>query len=196
MAWNDGPQPVLATARLRLRPMTMADGPRVEALAGDRAIADTTAGVPHPYPDGGGAAWISTHPARWRSGSEIVFGLAVPATDEIIGVIGLVVHQADDAAELGYWLGLPYWNHGYMSEAAAAAIDFAFEVVSLHRVYALHLTRNPASGRVMEKAGMRLEEIERQVMGRWGVYEDQARRAILRSEWEELRRRRHATSSA
>ena len=83
MAWNDDPQPVLTTARLRLRPMTPADGPRVEVLAGDRAIADTTAGVPHPYPAGGGAEWISTHPARWRTGSEIVFGLALPATDEI-----------------------------------------------------------------------------------------------------------------
>ena len=102
----------------------------------------------------------------------------------MIGVVGLEVDAHANAAELGYWLGVEYWNLGFMSEAAAAVIDFAFGVMGLNRVFAQHMTRNPASGRVMEKAGMVPEGIQRQAIRKWGVYEDLAMRSILRSEWE------------
>ena len=57
-------------------------------------------------------------------------------------------------AELGYWVGEPYWGNGYCSEAACALIDFGFEQLELKQIIAEHLRNNPASGRVMRKAGM------------------------------------------
>jgi RimJ/RimL family protein N-acetyltransferase len=164
--------------------MTPADGPRVELLAGERAIADTTGQVPHPYPVGGGAGWIATHPIAWRDGSAITYALALPEDDVLIGAVSLGINGAEQSAELGYWLGTPYWNRGYMTEAARALVAFGFEVVGLDRIQATHLTRNPASGRVMEKIGMAFEAIEPGAVLKWGVPEDIARRSSLRSAWE------------
>jgi ribosomal-protein-alanine N-acetyltransferase len=97
--------------------------------------------------------------------------------------MGLVIHRSHDSGELGYWIGKPYWGRGYATEAAAAVLDFAFGPLALHRVEATHFTRNPASGRVMEKLGMRLEGVFRDAHRKWGRYEDIAQRAILADEW-------------
>jgi RimJ/RimL family protein N-acetyltransferase len=187
VAWNDEPQPTLRTRRLVLRPFRADEGPRVDELAGDRAIADTTANVPHPYPAGGGQAFIATHAPRWAAGEDAVFAMALAETDETIGVISLQVNPVGNLAVLGYWLGHAYWNNGYTTEAARAVIDFGFERMGLNRIEATYLMRNPASGRVMEKAGMTLEGVMRQAMRKWGVYEDVGMQSILRSDWEAAR---------
>ena len=184
MAWSDKPQPTLTTDRLLVRPATLADAPRLQALVSDRAIADTTASIPHPYPEGGAETFIATHGPRWTAGTGIVFCAALRESDDLIGVIGLDLNPANDSAELGYWIGLPYWGKGYTTESAAAVVDFAFGVVGLNRIYALHMTRNPASGRVMEKLGLQPEGLLRQAIRKWGRYEDLAVRSMLRSEWE------------
>jgi RimJ/RimL family protein N-acetyltransferase len=177
------PQPTLDTPRLVLRPMVPADGPRVRELAGDWAIADTTAVVPHPYPEGGGEAWIAMHPAAWSAGTSVTYAVVLRAGDLLIGVMGLVIRRGRESGELGYWIGKPYWARGYATEAAAAVLDLAFGPLGLHRVEATHFTRNPASGRVMEKLGMRLEGVFRDAFLKWGRYEDVAQRAILADEW-------------
>ena len=84
---------------------------------------------------------------------------------------------------MGYWIGLPYWNNGYCTEAARAVVDFAFTDLGLHRIFAHHLVRNPASGRVMQKIGMRFEGIHRDAIKKWDKYEDIAAYAILADEW-------------
>ena len=58
-------------------------------------------------------------------------------------------------AEVGYWIGVPYWSRGYASEACNALVDFAFQQLRLRRLHASHLARNPQSGRVLFKAGFR-----------------------------------------
>ena len=60
----------------------------------------------------------------------------------------------DRRAELGYWIGVPWWNRGYATEAGRALLDFGFGTLGLHRIMAHHMMRNPASGRVMQKLGM------------------------------------------
>ena len=57
--------------------------------------------------------------------------------------------------ELGYWIGESYWGMGYCTEAAKALIQFSFHTLGLKKIVAEHLTSNPASGKVMKKAGMR-----------------------------------------
>lgn len=69
------------------------------------------------------------------------------------------------SAELGYWIGVPYWACGYCTEAAAAVCDFAFSALKLKRLYARHLDHNPASGRVLVKCGF--EPIGDEVLEDW-----------------------------
>jgi RimJ/RimL family protein N-acetyltransferase len=84
---------------------------------------------------------------------------------------------------MGYWIGAPYWNRGYATEAARAVLRFAFDTVGLHRIYATHFTRNPASGRVMEKTGMQREGVWREHLMRGERFEDAVVYGILREEW-------------
>lgn len=146
---------ILETPRLRLRPFTLEGAPMVQQLAGDSRIADTTGSVPHPYLDGMAEAWIATHESSATEGDSYTWAIANLETDELIGCISLILDR-HNGAEMGYWLGVPYWNHGFMSEAARAVIEAGFSTLKLHRVVARHFVRNSASGRVMQKAGMTL----------------------------------------
>ena len=178
------PQPTLRTPRLVLRPLAANDAPTVQLLAGDRRVAEMTANIPHPYPDGAAEAWIASHGPAWAAGTGATWAIALAGTDELVGAVGLVIDAQSAKASLGYWIGLPFWGRGYATEAAQEAVRFAFEVVDLNRVEATHLVRNPASGRVMEKLGMVPEGVFRQAARRWGRLEDIAQRAVLRHEWE------------
>ncbi len=164
-----------------LRPFAPADAPAVQPLAGDRRIADTTLNIPHPYEDGMAEAWIATHADAWAGGENAVFAIAETAAG-LVGAIGLRLEPKHRRAELGYWIGVPFWDRGYATEAACAAIAFGFERLDLHRIYASCLTRNPASARVMVKAGMRYEGCLRQHILKWNRYEDVAKYAVLRGD--------------
>lgn len=179
--------PEITTERLRLRAFRDADALHVQRLAGDRRIADTTSHVPHPYPDGIAEAWIATHEASWELGRGLALAVASRATDELLGAIGLTIKPEQKSAELGYWIGVPYWGQGYCSEAARGLIDFAFTAMGLERVHAHHFARNPASGRVMEKAGMTYEGTRAGVIMKWGRPEDAKFYGIARTDWERHR---------
>ncbi|MEA4863017.1 MAG: GNAT family N-acetyltransferase [Victivallaceae bacterium] len=84
---------------------------------------------------------------------------------------------------VGYWLGMPYWNNGYMTEALNAVIKFSFEVLDLNRVQAEHVTDNPASGRVMQKCGMKFEGVLRQHLYAHNRFHDCKMYSILQEEW-------------
>lgn len=176
-------QPELTTAHLVLRPFSLADAPDVQRLAGDREIASTTLVIPHPYEDGMAEAWIGNHPESFTSGVAVNFAMTCKPDGALVGAIGLSINQAHERAELGYWVGKPYWGKGYCSEAAKCMLGYGFEVLSLNRIVARHLTRNPASGRVMQKVGMTREGRQRQGVKKWGVFEDLDVYSILRSEW-------------
>jgi RimJ/RimL family protein N-acetyltransferase len=165
-------QPTLITERLLLRPLTLADAPDVQRLAGEREIAATTAAIPHPYPDGAAEAWIETHAGRFARGEAAAFAVTRRADSALLGVVGLEINAEMQRAELGYWIGKPYWNQGYCTEAAAAVVRFALLDLGLRRVFARHFSRNPASGRVMQKIGMRHEGTLRRHAVRWGEVHD------------------------
>ncbi len=86
------------------------------------------------------------------------YGWALTVDNEVIGSIGLFnVSDETDQAELGYSIGSRWWKKGYATEAAKAVIDFAFDTVGFHRIYASHHFENTASGHVLEKIGMQYE---------------------------------------
>jgi ribosomal-protein-alanine N-acetyltransferase len=176
--------PVLETERLTLRAFSPADAPEVQRLAGDRAVASTTQNIPHPYEDGVAEAWIAALQPAFERGAGVSFAIVRRDDGQLLGAIGLTYAPQHERAEMGYWIGAPYWNHGYATEAARAVIAYAFQVLGLNKVSAQHLTRNPASGRVMQKAGMRHEGILRAHVKKWGVFEDLKTYSILRREFE------------
>ncbi|HVZ64077.1 MAG TPA: GNAT family N-acetyltransferase [Lacunisphaera sp.] len=176
-------RPVLATPRLQLRPYEPADAPDVRRLAGDAAVAATTLMIPHPYPEGAAEAWINTHAARWAARQELVLAITLQGDGALVGSIGLMFDRPNDLAEIGYWIGVPYWNNGYATEALRAMIGYAFGTLGLHRIQAHHMVHNAASGRVMEKAGMRREGLRRQSLRKNGVYYDTVFYGVLRQDW-------------
>ena len=95
-----------------------------------------------------------------------------------MGCISSILNR-HNGAELGCWLGVPYWNHGFMSEAARAVIEAGFSTVKLHRVVARHFVRNSASGRVMQKAGMTLIGTMRDSWLKANVFESEVWYEIL-----------------
>jgi ribosomal-protein-alanine N-acetyltransferase len=180
-------QPTLETERLILRPFDLSDGSRVQMLAGDEAIASTTLNIPHPYEDGMAEEWIRTHPEGYEKGEFINFAIVLKAGQELIGAIGLTLRQKHVHAEIGYWIGKPYWNQGYCTEAAREVIRYGFETLNLHRIHAMHLSRNPASGKVMSKSRMSHEGTRHEHIFKWDVFENVELYGLLRSEYEQVR---------
>jgi RimJ/RimL family protein N-acetyltransferase len=177
--------PRLVTPRLLLRPFVPADGPTVERLAGAREVADTTLTIPHPYPVGGGAAWIATHAEGWARRERLVLAIRERAgPDAPLGAVGLQLAMPHAHGEIGYWIGVEAWGRGYTTEAARALIAYAFATLGVHRVQGRHFTRNAASGRVLQKLGMQLEGVHRDAYRRWGRFEDVASYAVLAPEWQ------------
>jgi ribosomal-protein-alanine N-acetyltransferase len=176
-------QPTIETERLTLRPFRPGDSPAVQLLAGERSIADTTMNIPHPYEDGMAEEWISGHKSAYEDGTAITFAIELRGDGSLVGAIGLRIDRGLNKAELGYWVGQPFWNRGYATEAAIALLAFGFDELKLNRIHAAHLARNPSSGRVMEKAGMLLEGTARQDIVKWGKYEDLVSYGLLREDW-------------
>lgn len=164
--------PALQTERLTLRAFTLADAPRVRELAGAREVAEMTALIPHPYPEGAAEAWIGSHAERLSKGEVYSFAITLTATGALLGAIGLHVEQAHRRAELGYWIGVPYWGKGYATEAGRRVVAFGFETLELNRIYARYFAKNPASRRVQEKIGLRYEGMMKQAEYKWGEFLD------------------------
>lgn len=141
----------LKTDRLILRPLTLADAPRVAAFTGDLAVARMVSSIPHPHPQISVEGWILMLEARARLGRDQVFAIEL-AADGLIGCIG--AHRAAGADwEIGYWIGRPYWGRGYATEATRAMAAYVRRELTRGPVLAGHFEDNPASGRVLEKAG-------------------------------------------
>ena len=175
-------QPTLRSTRLLLRPLDLHDAPTVQTLAGAAAVADTTLRIPHPYPDGAAEAWIATLPPKWQSGAGATFAIMDRDLGTLVGVIGLTIATGEAAAELGYWIGLPFWNRGYATEAAQTIVDWGMVALQLDRIVARHFTRNPASGRVLRKLGMTREAGANKSVETNGRLEELAQYALLASE--------------
>ena len=175
--------PRLETARLVLRPFELADAPAVQRLAGDWAVAATTLNVPHPYEDGMAEEWIGTHRAKFERREQVTLAVILRETGGLIGAMGLVLNLRFERAEVGYWIGKPYWRNGYATEAARAVLKYGFEELKLNRIHATHIARNPASGRVMQKIGMKHEGCLRQHTRRWDRFDDIMCYAILKDEY-------------
>ena len=178
------PDPI-TTERLLLRPLTPDDANAVATVAGAFEIADMTLSIPHPYALEDASKFLAQVQDWYKSGQKFPMAVTLradPAT--LVGCVGLDLHDPHHRAELGYWIAVPHWRNGYASEAAAAMLALGFEKLNLNKIVAHHFARNPYSGRVLEKIGMRREGFFRRHTRKWDGYEDIVAYGILREEFE------------
>ncbi len=146
----DQPFPALRGRRLLLERFVPGDAETVRLLAGDPGVAAMTQHIPHPYPAGAAEVWIAAHARQFEAGLNVVF--AIRLAGSLVGCVNLQL--GPEEGELGYWIGKPFWGQGYATEAVRLVVGYAFGELGLARVTGRHLVANPASGRVMEKAGL------------------------------------------
>ena len=174
---------VLQSETLRLRPFEMDDIPAVYALAREKAIADTTL-VPHPYAPDDAEAFIKRTRDWWRDEEAYVFAITDRATGGLRGAMGIHPVPQHKRAEVGYWIGKPYWGRGIATAALKLLIQFGFETLELNRIEAGHFDHNQASGAVMQKAGMLPEGIRRGFVLHRDGFKDLHWFAILRADYD------------
>lgn len=164
--------PTLASERLILRGFRRSDAPDVQRLAGAFEIADTTLTIPHPYEDGIAESWIERHHDAFELRRSVIFAMTLRWNSSLVGAISLMSIEEGHQAELGYWVGVSYWGKGFCTEAGMLVVDYAFSDLNLARLHARHLTRNPASGRVLQKIGFTHEGSRKGHVKKWGKLED------------------------
>ena len=162
-------QVTIRTERLIPRPFSLTDAPRVKVLAGNQRIYETTLCIPYPYENEVAESWISTHQRCFYEGHGVVFAICL-STGLLIGAASLSRAGLFNRGELGYWIGIDYWNNGYCTEAAKAIAEYGFEALGFHKISGRHFAGNHASGRVLKKIGMVLEGVLRDDVLKDGKY--------------------------
>jgi RimJ/RimL family protein N-acetyltransferase len=179
-------QPTLEAARLFLRPLERADAPFIQQEASAREIADTMISLPHPYPEGESEKHLDEQQALSAQGRGITLAIVPKAEGTLVGLVEIrEIDREHSQAELSFWLAQRAWGYGYMTEAVQMVLRYAFRDLGLNRLYAYHMQRNPASGRVLQKNGFHQEGFLRERVRKWDRYEDVLLWAILRSDWED-----------
>ena len=148
----------LETERLLLRPPEPRDVPAITRWAGDPDVARNLATLPHPYTEDDARGFVARMQESLQRGDGWCFAMVRKDDYQLIGCCG--IHLKDGANEVGYWLGKPFWNRGYMTEAARRLLAFAFDELKLQSVWAGWFFDNPASGRVLEKLGFKPDGTE------------------------------------
>lgn len=136
----------MRTQRLLLRDLTPRDARRIAMLASDWDVARMTGRIPYPYSEQLAHQWISDL-------AEGEYVQAIVHQNVLVGICGYV--PDGDAAEIGYWIGKPWWGRGFATEAAGAIIGHCFIEAGFERITCGHFADNPASGRVIAKLGFR-----------------------------------------
>jgi ribosomal-protein-alanine N-acetyltransferase len=175
-------RPTLHTERLILRPHTIWDADDLQKLINDKDIASTTTNIPFPYALEDAIDFLSKREESYEMTGSPQFAIT-HKDGYLVGGIGLRIDKEHESGEIGYWIGKQYWGKGYCTEAVHAVVKYGFEVIGLNRIHAKYFTRNPASGRVMQKVGMKHEGHLRQGIKKWDRFEDLEVYAILKSEY-------------
>jgi RimJ/RimL family protein N-acetyltransferase len=161
----------IVLSRCRLRPFRDGDQASIGRYADNRKIwINLRDRFPHPYTQADAEAWI-----RQVAGQDPPTQCGIEVGGDVVGGIGLTLQEDIHrrSAEIGYWLAEPFWGRGIMSEAVPAFTDYAFATFDLCRVYATVFEWNPASARILEKAGYILEGRLRKSVTKDGLTIDQ-----------------------
>lgn len=141
----------MRSERLSYRPLEPSDASRIAMLAGDWDVARMTSRIPHPYSLVDADLWIAS-----IDDGEFVRG--VEHDGKLIGAVGYIESEGENAqrqAEIGYWIGKPWWGNGFATEAAQTLMAYCFGPGGFRRLTCGHFADNPASRRVIAKLGFR-----------------------------------------
>lgn len=174
--------PTLETPRLILRRIAMRDAKDIFSYSCDEEVARHV--LWSAQKDISEArAYCRDLQRRYRRDEPSSWGIIEKKTGHLVGTIGYMNYSEENASvEVGYSLAHWLWNGGYMTEALARVIDYTFDAMDINRIEAQHELTNPASGRVMEKCGMRREGVLRQRLYNKGRFVDVALYAILKGD--------------
>ncbi len=176
------PAKEIRTARLILRPLDRSHLEKMLPLISAWEIAATTLRIPHPYTREDAEQYFRAMEAEIDKGVMLRRSIFIASSDEYCGSVGLHIERDHGRAEMGYWMGVPYWGRGYTSEAAKAVVEYGFRELGLNRIYATVFAGNTGSRRVAEKAGMKYEGCLRQHVSKWGKYLDMEVYGVLASD--------------
>jgi [ribosomal protein S5]-alanine N-acetyltransferase len=158
---------------IALRRLTVDDATVIAPLINNRKVWDNLRDmIPHPYSEADGAFFISL---TEKENPPLTFGIVCEG--ELCGVIGLVPQQDIYRfnAEIGYWLGEPYWGKGIATEAVRLMTDYGFRQLGFARIHTGVMAHNLASMSVLEKNDYQLEGIFRKAILKNGVFVDEYR---------------------
>ena len=174
--------PTLETPRLILRRITMRDAKDIFAYSRDEEVARHVLWTAQRH-ESEAREYCRFMMRKYRADEPSSWGIIDKRTNALVGTIGYMHYDMDNASvEVGYSLARWMWNGGYMTEALSCVIGYTFDRLDVNRIEAQHEIDNPASGRVMEKCGMRKEGVLRQRLYNKGKFVDVALYAIVRSD--------------
>ncbi|MGG0249887.1 GNAT family N-acetyltransferase [Bacillus sp. AFS043905] len=149
----------ITTKRLVLRIFQKSDAVAVTKLCNNYNIYKNTLYLPYPYTIEDALSWIEHHLDNFNANKSYEFAITDKEIGKLYGAIALSNNQKFNNGEIAYWIGKKFWGNGYATEAAQAILHFAFEEKQYHKVFARYFNSNPASGRVMQKLGLKKEGI-------------------------------------
>lgn len=161
-----------------------ADIPTIQELCNDERINVTTLSLPFPYTIEHATDWYERQAKGWTEGASCCLGITLADTGELIGDVSLNLWLKHKTAMIGFYIGVPYWGNGYMTEAAHAMLGFGFGVLDLNRIEAGHFAGNHASGKVQRKIGLVYEGTRRSYFVVRGERTDDILHAIVREDFE------------
>ncbi len=181
----------IETPRLALRPLALSDLEDLHPHVSDPKLSKYLSWSAHEN-RGVTEAWIKACSDGLAKGTDLVWAIVIDGkASGCIGLGGITwTFRAwrIDRAELGYWLGIPYWGKGYMTEAAFAATRFGFETLGLHKITIGHIEGNVASQRIIEKLGYRYLATHEDDVWRDGQWWNHFRYELTAAEWSDTAR--------
>jgi [ribosomal protein S5]-alanine N-acetyltransferase len=146
-------QRIIETARLLLRIPQDDDAAAITALINDFEVSKNLARVPYPYALSDAEEFLGW--AKDLNDKSRFSAITLKLQPSILnGMISYEWNSEKQNAELGYWLAKPLWRQGLMSEAAQAMVNHAFQVAGVDSIVSCYFIENPASGKVLARAGL------------------------------------------
>jgi ribosomal-protein-alanine N-acetyltransferase len=164
--------PEINTERLILTELKADDIKDIVNYASNKKISDSTLNLPHPYSEKDAIYWINLAHQGLKSRTNYIFAIRLKEESRFIGGIGLGVEKRFNRAEIGYWIAEPFWGKGIATEATKAVIEFGFKDLGLNKLTSSHLSKNPASGKVMQNSGMIKEGVLKKHILKDEIYHD------------------------
>ncbi|MGD7043119.1 GNAT family N-acetyltransferase [Jeotgalibacillus proteolyticus] len=176
----------IETKRLLLRLFNEKDAPEVANLCHNYNLYINTLYLPYPYDQEDALSWIKHHLDHFNENKSYELAITDKVTGTLLGAIALSNNPTFKNGEMAYWVGEAYWGNGYATEAAKGMLEFAFMEKNYNKVFARYFDSDAASGKVIEKIGMKKEGVLKEHVVKEGKYIDLVHYGILKKDFDLL----------